>query len=213
MSTKTYDQYCAVARALETVGERWTLLIVRELLTGSKRFTDLRSGLPGIATNLLTDRLEALREQGVVRRVELPPPVASTVYKLTERGRELKPVILALGEWGLPLLGEPREGDEFRLGWLLLILEDRFDKEAAKGIRLTYEFRVGDEVMHATVCDGSLSVAQGAADTPDVVLASDKDTFLAWGMGQMDNDEVLAAGLEITGGNSSLVTLREIFVL
>jgi len=211
MSTKTYDQYCAVARALEVVGERWTILIVRELLTGPKRFTDLRAGLPGIATNLLSDRLEALKERGVLWRVELPPPAASTVYELTERGRELKPVILALADWGLPLLGEPREGDGFRLGWLLLALEDRFDEEAATGLRLTYEFRVGYETMHATIADRILSVAQGPANGADVILVADVETFLAWGMGRMSDDEALAAGLEIHGGKPSLELLRTLF--
>src|SRR5918993_5125110 len=137
MPTKrNYGQYCAIARALEVVGDRWTLLLVRELLTGPKRHTDLRTGLRGIATNVLGDRLQLLQQAGLFRRATLPPPAASTVYELTDRGRQLKPVLLALAGWGLPLLGSPRAQDAYRLGWLVLALEERFDPQAARGVNL-----------------------------------------------------------------------------
>src|SRR5213075_1029468 len=112
---RSYDEYCAIAKSLDVVGDRWTLLIVRELaLRGACRYTDLRNGLPGIATNLLADRLRELEEAGVVERVEAPPPVATTLFRLTDRGRELEPVVYALGRWGVPLLVEASdEDDEF----------------------------------------------------------------------------------------------------
>src|ERR671921_1724366 len=111
MSKRSYNQYCAVARALDIIGERWTLLIVRELLTGPKRFKDLLEGLPGIGTNLLATRLKDLEGNGILRRATLPPPAGSKVYELTGLGRELEQVVVALSQWGSKLLGSPR-GDE-----------------------------------------------------------------------------------------------------
>src|ERR687885_258457 len=118
-----YGQYCAVAKALDLVGDRWTLLIIRELLLrGPCRYTDLRQGLPGIATNLLADRLREIEEAGVVRRGPAPPPVASTLFHLTSRGEELAPVVRALGRWGAPLMRERRTEDAFRSHWLAMPL-------------------------------------------------------------------------------------------
>src|SRR5215208_1271548 len=114
---RSYGQYCTVARALDVVGERWTLLLVRELSTGPKRFKDLLEGLPGIGTNLLASRLKMLEGEGIVRRATLPPPAGSSVYELTGLGRELEPVIVALSRWGARLLDAPHEGDELRAGW------------------------------------------------------------------------------------------------
>src|SRR5437868_15050329 len=102
---RSYNQFCAVAKSLDIVGERWTLLIVRELLIrGASRYTDLRNGLPGIATNLLAERLRDLERHGVVEAVNAPPPVATTLFSLTARGRELEPVLHAIGRWGRELL-------------------------------------------------------------------------------------------------------------
>jgi DNA-binding HxlR family transcriptional regulator len=208
---KPYDQYCAIARALEVVGDRWTLLLVRELLTGPKRHTDLRAGLPGIATNVLGDRLQLLQQAGLIRRTTLPPPAASTVYELTDRGRQLKPVLLALARWGLPLLSSPRAQDTYRLSWLVLALEERFDPEAALGVELTWELRVDDDVLHVKVGNGAVQTLQGPAPVPDVVLAADRDTFLAWGSGQLDDEQALAAGLRVTPGPEALQQLRRLF--
>src|SRR6185437_14124853 len=118
---RSYHEYCSVAKALDVVGERWTLLIVRELLTrGACRYTDLRAGLPGIATNLLATRLRELEEAGIVEREDAPPPVATTLFRLTPRGLALRPVLDALGRWGVPLMREAGEQDEFRAKWLAL---------------------------------------------------------------------------------------------
>ena len=212
MPTKrNYDQYCAIARALEVVGDRWTLLLVRELLTGPKRHTDLRAGLPGIATNILGDRPQLLQQAGLVRRATLLPPAASTVYELTDRGRQLKPVLLALAGWGLPLLGSPRTQDAYRLGWLVLALEQRFDPQAARGVELTWELRVGNEVLHVQVRNGTVQTLQGPASDPEVVLEADRDTFLAWGTGQLTDNQALAAGLRVTPGPEALRQLRRLF--
>jgi DNA-binding HxlR family transcriptional regulator len=210
-ATKPYDQYCAIARALEVVGDRWTLLLVRELLTGPKRHTDLRAGLPGIATNVLGDRLQLLQQAGLVRRTTLPPPAASTVYELTDRGRQLKPVLLALAGWGLPLLDSPRDQDTFRLSWLVLALEQRFDPQAARGVELTWELRVGDEVLHVNIRDGAVQTLQGPTPAPDVILEADRDVFLAWGSGQLDDEQALAADLRVAPGPEALQQLRRLF--
>src|SRR5512140_994516 len=116
---RSYGQYCSIARALDIVGDRWTLLIVRELLLqGACRFTDLKNGLPGIATNLLSTRLKELEEAGLVAREDAPPPVATALYTLSDRGLELEPVLKALGLWGLQFMGEERPGEAFQAQWL-----------------------------------------------------------------------------------------------
>src|SRR5262245_711599 len=108
---KSYRQHCGLARALDLVGDRWTLLIVRELLIrGSARYSDLLAGLPGVATNLLVDRLREMEEAGLVVREEIPPPAPATLFRLTPRGKELEDVIAAFGKWARPLMGEPRKG-------------------------------------------------------------------------------------------------------
>src|SRR6266542_1496523 len=120
MSRRSYDQYCALARALDVIGERWTLLVVRELLLGPKRYKDLLDGLPGIGTNLLAQRLRELEENGLVRRRRLPAPAGVAVYELTEAGRALEDSVLALGRWGAAFLGVPRTTDRYRPGWYVL---------------------------------------------------------------------------------------------
>src|SRR5436305_6279534 len=121
---RSYGQYCALARALDVVGDRWTLLIVRELaLRGPSRYTDLRHGLPGIATNMQADRLREMEEAGIVQREDAPPPVATALFSLTERGEELMPALYALGRWGAPLMGGRGDDEEFRSRWLKYPLE------------------------------------------------------------------------------------------
>jgi DNA-binding HxlR family transcriptional regulator len=118
MSRRSYDQYCAIARALDAVGERWSLLIVRELLGGPRRYTDLHADLPGVSTDILAARLKQLEAEGVVARRRLEKPANATVYELTERGAALRPVLGALGDWGLPELGEQRPTDAVRGHWV-----------------------------------------------------------------------------------------------
>jgi DNA-binding HxlR family transcriptional regulator len=191
--TKTYDQYCAMARGLDVVGDRWTLLIVRELLTGPKRYGELAEGLPGIATNLLAERLRALEAAGVVERAR--------PYRLTAWGAQLEPVLLALARWAAPLLGPPRPDDTYRLRWLLLTLQARFDAAAAGDRRRTFEFRVGDEVVHVRVAGGSVAPREGRAARADVVVAGEPATFLAWGTGQSTSADAVDAGLAVQGGD------------
>jgi DNA-binding HxlR family transcriptional regulator len=151
---RSYGQYCTVARALDVVGERWTLLLVRELSTGPKRFKDLLEGLPGIGTNLLANRLKTLEGEGIVRRATLPPPAGSNVYELTELGGSLDPVIVALSRWGARLLDAPREEEDLRAGWAAVAMRSAIGREVAGGRPSTYEFRIDGEAFHVRVRDG-----------------------------------------------------------
>jgi DNA-binding HxlR family transcriptional regulator len=167
---KHYDQYCPVAHALDAVGDRWALLVVRELLQGPKRYTDLADGLPGIGTNILAARLRDLEAAGVVARKTLPPPAASRVYDLTDYGRALKPVLRELALWGAGSLGPPTENDELFPGWLLNPVEMILGPLAPPG---RFEFRVGGEV--ASLVDGVAHA--GAIEDPDVVVDGDAAGF------------------------------------
>lgn len=191
---RTYDQYCPAARSLDVVGQRWTLLVVRELLLGPQRFTDLREGLPGIGPNLLAERLAHLQEDGVVRRVTLSAPATGTVYELTELGEELRPVILALTRFGMHFLGAPTPGDRFRLAWLMRSLEAMFRPELAVGVHETYEFRLDGETFHVRVDDGEVRVRQGGVPEPDWVVETDVMTFIGMGAKVVDAAEAYEQG-------------------
>ena len=194
MGKRSYDQYCTVARALDVVGERWTLLLVRELLTGPKRFKGLLSGLPGIGTNLLAARLKALAGHGVVRRATLPPPAGTDVYELTELGRSLEPVVLALSRWGSRLMAEePREDDDVRPGWAAMALRSLFEP-AADGPRGVYEFCIDGETYHLRVGGGAAETWQGPAGDPDVVVSGGAGTLLALTAGRLAPEEALGSG-------------------
>src|SRR5918998_3547088 len=148
MGKRSYEQYCTVARALDVIGERWTLLLVRELLTGPKRFKDLLGGLSGIGTSLLTARLKDLEGNGILRRATLPPPAGSKVYELTDLGRSLEPVVIALSRWGLKLLDAPRREEVSRPAWAMVALQSSLELKAAPGRKEIYEFRVDGGLFH-----------------------------------------------------------------
>jgi DNA-binding HxlR family transcriptional regulator len=167
---KRYDQYCAIAHALELVGERWSLLIVRELLTGPKRYTDLSGSLPRIGTNVLAARLKELEAGGILTKRRLPPPTPAQVYELTPYGESLRPVMRELALWGIRSLGAPEDDDEFAPGWLQGALDTVFAPMAPDG---SFEFRIGDEV--ASLVDGAARV--GGVEQADVVVESDRKSF------------------------------------
>lgn len=181
--TRSYNQFCALAKALDIVGERWTLLIVRELLSGPKRFKDLTDALPGIGANLLSARLKDMELRGLVGRAKLPPPAASAVYELTERGAGLGDVIKALVKWGFGLLGIPKPEEHFLPRWAMQALMIMFDPDKAGGISETYEFHIDDEIFHIKVCEGKAEGRLGRADNPDMVLAATGEEFLTLGFG------------------------------
>lgn len=163
---KRYDQYCPLAHALDLIGDRWALLVVRELMHGQKRYTDLATNLSGIGTNVLAARLKELEAAGIVARRTLPPPAASRVYELTEYGQELKPAMRELALWGARSLGPPTEEDVLFPGWLENALDTVIAPLAPNG---SYEFRVGEEV--ASLVDGE--ARSGPAPDPDVVIEGD----------------------------------------
>ena len=192
---RSYGQYCTVARALDVVGERWTLLLVRELSTGPKRFKDLLEGLPGIGTNLLASRLKKLEGEGIVRRATLPPPAGSNVYELTELGGSLEPVIVALSRWGARLLRAPREDDEMRAGWAAVAMRSALGRGATNNPPGTYEFRIDGEAFYLRVGDGEeeerVEARQGQAPDPDLVVTGDVETFLAVVSGRLSLEEAV----------------------
>ena len=169
---RTYGQFCGVARALELVGERWALLIVRDLLVGPRRFTDLRRGLPKIPTNILTDRLHELEAAGLVRRRVLPRPAGGTAYELTGYGGELEEIVLSLGRWGARSLGTPRPAEIVTPDSLIMALRTTFQPDAARGQHVGYELRVGEIVIHARVDDGALAVAAGPLAGADLAITT-----------------------------------------
>jgi DNA-binding HxlR family transcriptional regulator len=163
---KSYEQYCPMAHALDLVGERWALLVVRELMHGPKRYTDLAEHLPGIGTNILASRLRDLEACGIVAKRTLPPPAASRVYELTDYGRGLRTVIRELALWGARSLGPPTADDELFPGWLENAIDVVLAPIAPPG---RFEFRVGDEV--ASLVDGE--ARPGSVEQPDVVVEGD----------------------------------------
>jgi DNA-binding HxlR family transcriptional regulator len=172
---RSYGDPCGIARALDLVGERWALLVVRELLLGPKRFTDLRAGLPGASPNVLSQRLRELERAAVVRRRKLGPPAASWVYELTDWGLELESVVLGLGRWGSR--APQTSTAELGVDALMLALKTRFDPGAAGDLHATYELRLGDERFRAVVGGGRLELARGGADHPHATIETDAATL------------------------------------
>jgi DNA-binding HxlR family transcriptional regulator len=209
---KRYDQYCPVCHALGLVGERWALLVVRELLRGPKRYTDLAEGLPGIGTNILAARLRELEEGGIVRKRKLPPPAASTVYELTVYGAELEEPLYALARWGARTLGPPGKGDDLYPDWGLNALAALLDPEAARGVTETYVLRIGDDVFTAKLIDGLLHVDAEVAEGADLDAAMGTETFYALASGGLDPRLALAEGrVELAAGKPA--TLERFFTI
>jgi DNA-binding HxlR family transcriptional regulator len=210
---RTYNQYCATARTLDLVGERWTLLLIRELLTGPKRYGDLQASLRGLGTGLLAARLKHLEREGLVRKVTLPPPARTPAYALTEAGEELGPAVLALARWGMTwALGERREGETFHPGWAVLGLEACFVPEASAGLHLVYEFRVEDEVFHAAVDDGSVRMVHGPAQRPDASVAMSEDVLIAMASGRSSLRAAIEdGGAAVSGDTAAIRRLADLF--
>jgi DNA-binding HxlR family transcriptional regulator len=202
---RSYGEYCAAARALDVIGDRWTLLIVRELLIRDRcRYTDLRYGLPGIATNLLADRLHELEETGILTREAATPPVATTLFRLTDRGKALKPVIEALGEWGAPLLPETSAGAEFRSHWLALPLERYLKDDEPDRPPVTIEVRTGDQPVVIETIDGRVHVRPGSALDPDATVSGPPPLVIDLLTGRVDLAAARADGLEFEGDPKAL---------
>ena len=212
-SGRSYNQHCPVARGLDVIGERWTLLIVRDLLVGPKRYKDLLKGSPGIGTNLLASRLRELEDLGIVRRRVLPPPAASAVYELTEAGQALEPIILAMGRWTMRFLGAPRETDVILPSAYFLGLRARFRPEAAVGLTAAYEVRVDDQVFEVRIEDGRCTTREGLpSGAADVVIATDMPTLHEVMSGRLSADRALASGrLTLEGDVAALGRFVQLF--
>jgi DNA-binding HxlR family transcriptional regulator/putative sterol carrier protein len=202
MTTRSYDQYCGLAYALDVIGERWTLLIVRELIAGPRRFKDLMDGLPEISTNLLTERLKSLEQQGLLRRYVLPPPAASTVYGLTPLGMSLENALLELGKWGSQFVPPMTDDVCFlHLNSYALTPMTFFRADEAQGIDETYEIHVDDEVLHFQIQKGAIDVQQGEARNPDVKLFATMREYMGLLAGMIDPGEAVATGEIRVEGN------------
>ena len=205
---RSYKQKCGLAKALDLVGDRWTLLIVRELLIrGACRYTDLLRGLPGIASNMLADRLDEMAVAGIVVREEAPPPVATSLFRLSERGKELEAAILQLGFWGAPLLAGAESAEVFQAHWLVLPLKALLEDGRPADPDLEIELHIGDEFITISASKGAISVRAGAAQKPSVVLSGKPDTLIQLLSGKLDFQESLKAGVECKG---SLGRLRRV---
>jgi DNA-binding HxlR family transcriptional regulator len=206
---RSYEQYCAVAKALDIVGDRWTLLIVRELVVrGPSRYTDLRYGLPGIATNLLADRLSELEAAGLVRRYDAPPPVATALYELTPRGAELGPVLHALGRWGGRLMTQVAEGDQFRSHWLAFPVSNYLQDRSPEEPPVTIEVRTGDHPVSIETVDGGVRLRPGAAERADAILSGPPDAILGVLTGRIDIAKAKRRGLRLQGDERALIRVR-----
>jgi DNA-binding HxlR family transcriptional regulator len=202
---RSYQQYCAVAMALDVVGDRWVLLIVRELMTsGPSRYTDLLKGLPGIATNLLADRLRDMEKAGVVRAYDAPPPVATTLYELTERGHALRALLEELGRWGAPLMGVPQPGNVFRSHWLVFPFDAYLVDNAPQDPPIAIEVRTGDEPIVIETVGGKVRTRRGTAEHPDAVLTGRPGLVLGLLSGRFDLAEGRKRGLEFKGNQKAL---------
>lgn len=208
---RSYNQFCALAKALDVVGERWTLLIVRELLSGPKRFKDLQDSLLGIGSNLLSTRLKDMESQQLVERAKLPPPAASAVYQLTERGLGLGNVVAELVKWGFSLLGIPKPDELFQPRWAMQALLVTFDAEAAQGVEESYEFRIDDEIFHISVSGGQAQGQLGPAAKPDLVLTATSLEFLTLGFGENQEAYAEENGLIKQGTVEMLTRFGRIF--
>ena len=209
---RTYGDGCPIARALDLVGERWALLVVRELLLGPKRYTDLRRGLPNASPNVLSQRLDELERAGVLRRRKLAPPAGARVYELTDWGLELEDTVMSLGRWGArsptPLGDAPIASADS----VILALRARFDPDIARGLRASYELRLGEDRFTIRVADDELEAVRGDADRPDATVDTDPDTLSAvlWG-GRPLADARRSGSVKIEGDQAAVERFVALF--
>jgi DNA-binding HxlR family transcriptional regulator/putative sterol carrier protein len=212
---RSYQQFCPAARALDVVGERWSLLVIRDLLTGPKRYTDLQAGLPGIGPNVLADRLRSLEGAGLIAKRRLPPPAASTVYELTELGSGLRPVLTALFGWGLQLVGAPATDDAIKASWWLPAIEASIHAGSIPtDLDDTYELRIGDEVITIDATSGDIQIREGPAERPDAIVRTDHETFSLLGRGRISPLQAIEAGkMTVEGDPVAAERLGVLFAL
>jgi DNA-binding HxlR family transcriptional regulator len=210
---RTYCDRCGVARALDIVGERWALLVVRELLLGPKRFTDLRAGLPHVGPDILAQRLRELEASGIVRRGTLPPPAGSRIYELTERGRQLEPVVLALGRFGSVAPFPPGEA-QIGVDAVVIALKTLFAPDAADDLSASFELHLGEQHFAVQVADGDLEIARGSAQAPDATIETDPGTLATILWHGRELDEARRSGdIALAGDQQAVTRLLGLFPL
>jgi DNA-binding HxlR family transcriptional regulator/putative sterol carrier protein len=209
---RTYGDGCAIARALDVIGERWALLVVRELLLGPRRYTDLRSGLPNASPNVLSERLRELERAGVVRRRKLPPPAASRVYELTDWGLGLEETVTALGHWAARSPTPPSDAPIVSAASIILALRARFDPAAAQELHAGYELRLGEDRFRIDVGDEVLEAVRGGADGADATIDTDPDTLGAVLWGDLSLTDAQRSGkLTVEGDKAAVRSLVRLF--
>ncbi|MPQ98854.1 transcriptional regulator [Modestobacter sp. I12A-02628] len=212
-TTKSYQDACGMAHALDLVGQRWAMHVVRELMLGPKRYSDLKADLPGISTNVLGDRLAELERTGLVRRVKLPPPAASWVYELTPYGADLEPVITVLGRWGARSPGH-RPDLPLSVTSFVLSLRTNVDATRTAGLTASYGLRVDGVDLHARVTDGSFTVEPGTAPSPDATLTGAPEALAGLVYGGRPLDDAEAAGdVTMTGDRDAARRFTTLFTL
>ncbi|GAA0943173.1 winged helix-turn-helix transcriptional regulator [Actinocorallia libanotica] len=206
MTAREYGQFCGLARALEMVGERWTLLIVRNLLSGPQRYTDLRKGLPAIPTNILSSRLKQLEEAGLATRRALSHPERAVVYELTDHGRDLEPALIALGRWGARTMTEPRPGETITAESVAMAFRTTYRPETARDTTVGYEVRMGEFTLRLQITAGTLTVGIGPHPAPDLVIERLGDQGVhALMTGAKSPDQALADGSVRVEGDPALL--------
>lgn len=203
MTKRTYGQFCGFARAVEIVGERWAMMIVRDLLVGPKRFGELQRGLPKIPTNILTSRLKELESSGIVQRRASSQPGGGVLYELTERGLQLEEPVLALGRWGAKLLDAPRPDEIITNDSMIMALRTTFQPKAAKGVHASYELRIGPVLIHARVNNGKLSTGTGPLPDAGCVIEAGP-AMRAVMAGEIGPREAIADGIAHVTGDVNL---------
>lgn len=200
-----YGDPCGIARALDVVGERWALLVVRELMFGPKRYSDLHRGLTGMSQNVLSQRLRELEQVAIVRRRTLGPPAAVRVYELTERGVDLEPVLIALGRWGSRVPLDASTTSELSVDALILALKTTFDPGIAGTLRASYQLRVGEDRFHAEIADRQFRVARGEIGDADATIATDAPTLASLVFAGQPLTDAVGAGQVVIDGNDHVV--------
>src|SRR6266487_2147860 len=206
---RSYGEYCSLAKALDVIGERWTLLIVRELaLKGACRYTDLRNGLPGIASNLLADRLRELETAGVITREDAPPPIATTLFRLTPRGEQLRPVLDDLMRWGLPLMSEQTADDAVQSHWLAGALEVMLTDHHPNAPPVSLELRTGEQPIMIDAREGTIQSRLGSADGATATLTGAPMPIMGLLLGFLNLAEAKEAGVDYNGDPAILERIR-----
>ncbi len=201
---RSYNDACAAAHALDLIGERWALLVVRELLLGPKRFSDLRRGLSGISPNVLAQRLNELEAAAVVQRLRLPPPASVWAYQLTPWGQQLEPIVLQLAHWGVQSASFPRPSG-LGADAMILSLRTMFVPENAENFSASLEIRLEDDVFFARVAESRIELGRGMPDSPDARIQASTDGLLGLAYGKIDLDEALQEGVITLTGDKAIV--------